>query len=202
MKNFFAVAVVSMLCCVQLFSQYAEIDSSKLPKTFPHYLDELTFDVPSDEQAWTKESPGLHAAFGSTDELYFRREVPSSNITKELKLTGWKGERLNAHVITWSPDTINQVRLKLNDLTSNKGHKIEAKHITANLVRYVLANILTDRRKPFAEHHPTMMDILCPTVSKHLNGLTCLEKVQDLYGLASMFHLMPMQEHIKGLLKY
>jgi len=140
MKNFFAVAVVSMLYCVQLFSQYAEIDSSKLPKTFPHYLDELTFDVPSDEQAWTKLSPGLHAAFGSTDELYFRREVPVSNITKEVKLTGWKGERLNAHIIIWSSDTINQVRLKLNDFTSDKGHKIQAKHITANLVRYVLAN--------------------------------------------------------------
>ena len=140
MKKFFAVAVVAALSCFHAFSQYAGIDSSKLPKTLPHYLDELTFDVPSNEQAWTKESAGLHAAFGSTDELYFRREVPSSGISNELRITGWKGERLNAQVIIWSPDTITQVRLKLNDLTNEKGYKIEAKNITANLVRYVLAN--------------------------------------------------------------
>lgn len=140
MKKFYAIVLFAMLYCVQAFSQYAEIDSSKLPKTLPHYLDELTFDVPSDEQAWTKESAGLHAAFGSPDELYFRREVPVTNITKDLKLTGWKGERLNAHIIIWSPDTINQVRLKLHDFTSDKGNKIETKHISTNLVRYVLAN--------------------------------------------------------------
>jgi hypothetical protein len=103
-------------------------------------MDELAFDVPSDEQAWSKLSAGLHAAFGSTDELYFRREVPSSNVSDNIRLTGWKGERLNAHVLVWSPDTLNQVRLKVNDLVNEKGNKIEAKNIKLNLVRYVVAN--------------------------------------------------------------
>src|SRR5687767_8915282 len=113
MKKFLVVAWFSVIFSTQTFSQYARIDSTKLPKTFPHYLDELAFDVPSNEQAWSKESAGLHAAFGSTDELYFRREVPTSNLTNEVKITGWKGERLNAQVIVWSPDTIEQVRLKI-----------------------------------------------------------------------------------------
>lgn len=140
MKKFLVVAWISVIFSTQTFSQYARIDSSKLPRTFPHYLDELAFDVPSNGQAWTKESAGLHAAFGSTDELYLRREVPTSNLTNEVKLTGWKGERLNVQVIVWSTDTIEQVRLKLNDLTNATGNKIAAKNITANLVRYVLAN--------------------------------------------------------------
>jgi hypothetical protein len=140
MKKFCVAAWFVVLFSAKTFAQYAVIDSSRLPQTFPHYLDELAFDAPSDEQAWTKISAGLHAAFGSPDQLYFRREVPADAISSDVKITGWKGERLNTQVIIWSPDTIKQVRLKLNDLVNEKGNVIDAKNISVNLVRYVLAN--------------------------------------------------------------
>ena len=140
MKKFCVAACLVVFFSSRLSAQYAAIDSSKLPQTFPHYRDELTFDAPSDEQAWTKVSAGLHAAFGSPDQLYFRREVPAGEMPDEVKITGWKGERLNTQVIIWSPDTIKQVRLKLKDLVNEKGNKIAAKNISVNLVRYVLAN--------------------------------------------------------------
>ena len=139
MKKFY-VAAWLVVFSAHAFSQYAVIDSSRLPQTFPHYLDELAFDKPSNEQAWTKVSAGLHASFGSPDQLYFRREVPEENMSDVINITGWKGERLNAQVIVWSPDTIKQVRLKLNDLVNENGNKIAAANITTNLVRYVLAN--------------------------------------------------------------
>ena len=84
MKKFYVAAWIVVCFSIKASSQNAVIDSSKLPQTFPHYLDELTFDTPSDEQAWTKLSAGLHAAFASTDELYFRREVPSDNIADNI----------------------------------------------------------------------------------------------------------------------
>ena len=139
MKKFY-VAAWLVVFSAHAFSQYAVIDSSRLPQTFPHYLDELAFDKPSNEQAWTNVSAGLHASFGSPDQLYFRREVPEENMSDVINITGWKGERLNAQVIVWSPDTTKQVRLKLNDLVNENGNKIAAANITTNLVRYVLAN--------------------------------------------------------------
>jgi hypothetical protein len=106
MKKFCVNAWLVVFFSVRAFSQYGVIDSSRLPQTFPHYLDELAFDVPSNEQAWTSVSAGLHAAFGSPDQLYFRREVPEENISGDVNITGWKGERLNAQVILWSADNI------------------------------------------------------------------------------------------------
>jgi hypothetical protein len=162
MKKFFAVALVAVLCFYQSFAQFAAIDSSKLPQTFPHYLDELAFDVPTDEQSWLHGSGGLHAAFGSTDQLYFRREVPSSAIMPQVKLIGWKGERLNAQVIIWSSDTIRQVRLTLHDLTDEKGNKIQSKNITANLVRYVLANYPYGSKEAICGPTPYQQGFLMP----------------------------------------
>lgn len=140
MKKFCVAAWFVVFLCARALPQYAEIDSSQLPQTFPHHLDELAFDEPSNEQEWTKVSGGLHAAFGSSDRLYFRKEIPGENLSEHMNVTGWKGERLNMQVIIWSPDTIKQVRLKLNELTNEKGKKISADNISVNLVRYVLAN--------------------------------------------------------------
>src|SRR5690349_21854796 len=120
MKKFYVAAWIVVCFSAHAFSQYAVIDSSRLPQTFPHYLDELAFDAPSNEQEWTNVSAGLHASFGSPEQLYFRREVPVENMSNDIKITGWKGERLNAQVIIWSSDTIKQVRLKLNDLVNEK----------------------------------------------------------------------------------
>jgi hypothetical protein len=140
MKKFLCAVVPVALFTLPALCQYGKIDSSKLPQIGAHYVEELALDMPSDEQLWSKESNGLHAAFGSPDELYLRREVPSAHISKNFSITGWKGERLNAQVIIWSPDTINQVRLLVHDLINEKGNIIEATNISLNLVRYVLSN--------------------------------------------------------------
>ena len=76
MKKILIVVAVAAFFSSDLLAQYGKIDSSRLPQIGPHYVYELAFDVPSDESAWSKASAGLHAAFGSADELYLRREVP------------------------------------------------------------------------------------------------------------------------------
>jgi len=137
----------SIILFIQCFAAVAlgqvlkgQVDSTKMPVLSYHYQEEYTFDKPTDPASWTSQK-GLHAAFGSTDALYFRTEVP--NIQKENKLwsaVGWKGERLNAQVIVWSSDTLEQVRFKVNNLVNAKGNVIDKNNIKLNMVRYVLAN--------------------------------------------------------------
>ena len=52
------------------------VDSSKISKPAFKYQPEYTFDSPVDPNRWQKEAKGLHTAFVSTDEAYFRTEVP------------------------------------------------------------------------------------------------------------------------------
>jgi hypothetical protein len=117
------------------------IDSNLRPKLTAHYQPEYTLDVSTQPQRWDKDQKGLKVSFGSTDALYFRTEVPE--LEKESltwSKTGWKGERLNAQVLVWSADTLEQVRFKLNDLTSDKGNTISKSNINIDMVRYIVSN--------------------------------------------------------------
>jgi hypothetical protein len=118
-----------------------QIDPSKVPAPQPHYQPEYTFDVPSDSLRWSKQPRGLSVSFGSTDESYMRSEVP--DLPKELRVwedIGWKGERLNAQVLIWSPDSVNQIRITTSDLVNAKGGVLSKTNLHVNLVRYVLSN--------------------------------------------------------------
>src|SRR5262245_46713608 len=107
------------------FSQgyFGQIDSVYLPTTGPsHYQPEYHIDVPVNAAAWAKEKAGLNVGFGSEEQLYFRTEVPQlKSGSASWDATGWKGERLNTQIVVWSPDSIQQVRFKLNDLKSENG---------------------------------------------------------------------------------
>ena len=73
-------------------STKGQIDLSKVPALDGHYLPEYTYDKTVDSTAWTKKESGLHVAFGSTDELYMRKEVPSLDGESIMwKETGWRG---------------------------------------------------------------------------------------------------------------
>jgi hypothetical protein len=120
-------------------AQKGQVDSALLPVLSPHYQDEFTLDKPTDPAAWNTQQ-GFHAGFGSENDLYFRTEAPQLKGSNSWWGCGWKGERLNAQIVVWSADTLEQVRFKLNDLTGPNGHKISKNNISLNMVRYVLAN--------------------------------------------------------------
>jgi Glycoside hydrolase 123, catalytic domain/Glycoside hydrolase 123 N-terminal domain len=122
-------------------SSPGQIDPGHTPALGPHFDPELAFDAPTDPQRWTREPAGLHAAFGSTDEIYFRSEVPAVGTgATAWEATGWKGERLNAIVLVWSPDDLQQVRVEPTDLTDAKGNVLSRDNIRLQVVRYVLSN--------------------------------------------------------------
>src|SRR5688572_6114067 len=85
----------------QLFPGQAEL--SKVPGPAWHYQEEYTFDTVVNQSAWNAISKGLQVSFGSTDRLYFRREVPElEKSASSWSATGWKGERLNTVILLWS----------------------------------------------------------------------------------------------------
>ena len=134
-----ALVHLGPVVCSQL--QKGQIDILKVPRPAHHFQTEYAFDVPVGVDQWTKAKAGLHVAFGSTDELYMRSEVP--NITNEntsWEQTGWRGERLNAQILVWSADTIRQIRVKANDLKNASGKVIGKQNMQLNIVRYVLSN--------------------------------------------------------------
>ena len=150
MKKFLFIFLFLQYFVAQVSAQLeaGRIDSSLLPGLKMHYQQEYAFDGSIDPSRWQKEKPGLHAAFGSTDAVYFRTDVPELlNETKTFEGTGWRGERINASIIVWSPDTIGQVRFKLNDLRNAKGNVLSKKSLQLNMVRYVISNYPYDARE-------------------------------------------------------
>jgi len=142
----------------------AEISAASLPQTGPaHYLPEYTVDVSTNPTAWLKEEPGMHAAFGSADELYFRTEVPQiKNETATWETAGWKGERLNTQVIVWSPDSLQQVRFKLNDLKNETGSILNKDNIRLSKVCYVISNYPYGARNAICGESPYKNGFLMP----------------------------------------
>lgn len=136
---FFFYSLFSSAAYCQPFK--GQFSQSKAPTLSPHFQDEYTFDAPLDPARWTSEKGGMHVSFGSTDKLYFRTEVPDLGQEKlSWEETGWRGERLNAQVIVWSPDTLTQVHFSLNDLKSANGKVLPKENLQINMVRYVVSN--------------------------------------------------------------
>lgn len=117
-----------------------EVDSSQLSLQYAHYLPEYALDAPVNPQAWMEQKSGLHVSFASTDQAWFRTDAPQLKETDTWQATGWRGERLNAEILVWSPDALEQVRVSPTDLVNVDGKVISSRQITLNLVRYVLSN--------------------------------------------------------------
>ena len=134
---------ITLLCIVipslAQQDQLGYIDSALIPKPNFHYQQEYTFDKSTAPSKW-KDQKDLHVSFASTDEAYFRTEVPVITQSQNWTAAGWKGERLNTMLLIWSADTVNQVRIVFNDLRSANGNTLGKNNLTAQLVRYIVSN--------------------------------------------------------------
>ncbi|HZI53285.1 MAG TPA: glycoside hydrolase domain-containing protein, partial [Chitinophagaceae bacterium] len=138
-KKFFPLSFTLLFATV-IYSQPGAIDSALIPIPFLHYQQEYSFDKSMRPELWEQQTAGLNVSFASTDKSYFRTEVPTITKSQKWEAKGWKGERLNTMVLFWSADTINQVRILLNDLKASNGTLLGKKNLKAQLVRYVISN--------------------------------------------------------------
>ncbi|MDR1557778.1 MAG: DUF4091 domain-containing protein [Tannerellaceae bacterium] len=139
-----------------------QIPAAYVPERSLHWEAELAFDVCTDEKAW-KGLHGIHTAFGSTDKLYFRREVPEGNsLTGCYTSVAWKGERVNAQILVWSAEKQEQVRFLPQDLVSQDGKSISKDNISLEMVRYVLSNYPYGDKKAVCGESPYKQGFLMP----------------------------------------
>ena len=81
-------------------------------------------------------------SWGSTDMRY-KKEEPAAirEIKKTISLTAWKGEKVSAQLVVWTPETLNSLTFKVSDLTSG-GETISKDDIQTSFVRYVMTDEL------------------------------------------------------------
>lgn len=118
---------------------------------------ERTDTKPVDKEAWDKQPGKPQLSWGSTDVRYSKLNVPSVNKTQRLRISGWKGERVNAQAILWTTNNLEKVSLSVSDLTNGKS-VIPASVIRTNFVRYVMTDELNKDGKGGCGHRPVKAD--------------------------------------------
>lgn len=107
------------------------------------------------EAEWSALSEGLHATWGSRDELYTLHRVPQLTETTEAEITAWKGERANIEAVLYS--NTNQGNLKVRFVDSNSNVLTWCK---ARFLNYVI----TDDYKSCGTHNMNLVQWLAPDV--------------------------------------
>lgn len=161
MKNFLMISL-PLLFTNTLFCQQAYFDPSLISKPSYHYQKEYAFDKSSKPEAWKKVERGLNVSFTSTNEAFFRTDAPAITKTQTWAASGWKGERLNTLILVWSPDTITQVRVSLNDLKTASGNVLSKNNLKTQLIRYVVSNYQYGAREVTCGEGPVDKAYLMP----------------------------------------
>ncbi|MES2646968.1 MAG: glycoside hydrolase domain-containing protein [Bacteroidota bacterium] len=136
----FLIIFLSGISGVEAQVQTGQLSAANVPVPVWHYQEEYTFDTTVNVAAWNNMPKGMQVSFASTDEHYFRSELPAVQIAKTWNGKGWIGERINTMVLVWSADTLEQVRFTLHDLKTAQGKRIAKENIQYNMVRYVISN--------------------------------------------------------------
>lgn len=109
-------------------------------QTSPAY-EEAPNPVATNPALWSKVKTA-QVSWGSTDTRYKKEEpVPIQGIQKSISLTAWKGEKVSAQLVVWTPEVLEDLTVLVSDLTS--GHsQISKDQIRTGFVRYVMTDEL------------------------------------------------------------
>lgn len=103
--------------------------------------EEANNPIATNTSLWVKiKAPQV--SWGSTDIRYKKEEpAPINRLKKDINLTAWKGERVSAQLVVWTPEALNNLSFIVSDLTSGKG-TIAKDNILTGFVRYVMTDEL------------------------------------------------------------
>lgn len=106
---------------------------------------ELPDPKPVQQESWNLLKPGVYVSFASTDIRYEKRNAPSIfPLQTQWQTKAWKGEKVHTQFLVWTTRNLQQLSFEWSRLEDDKGHKIPVKNISANFVRYVMADGLNN----------------------------------------------------------
>lgn len=98
---------------------------------------ELTVPVTADP-AWDKAAKRLQASWTTTDEGTDKFACPAMRVERQQTLTYWRGERVHAKLLVWSPEAEGELSFKVNEPEGKQW--IDAS--TIGFLRYVMTDEL------------------------------------------------------------
>lgn len=156
--------VILLFSIVALF--FAACDSNKRPEKECNTFSEMP-DPNADTANW--KSQGFIVSYGSINDRYAKYKEPGINITKQHKVTGWKGEKVSAQIVVWTSAPVKQLECEVTDLKSGQ-NIIPQSTAQVRIVRYVMTDIFEPGcgyRKP--ENFPANL------VADMLDNIECID---------------------------
>lgn len=103
--------------------------------------EEANNPIATNTSLWVKIN-APQVSWGSTD-IRYKKEEPAliSRLKKDINLTAWKGERVSAQLVVWTPEALNNLSFIVSDLISGK-ETIAKDNILTGFVRYVMTDEL------------------------------------------------------------
>ena len=103
--------------------------------------EEASNPISTTPSLWVKVS-APQVSWGSTDIRYKKEEpAPIARLKKDINLTAWKGERVSAQLVVWTPEALDNLSFIVSDLTSGK-ETISKDNVRTGFVRYVMTDEL------------------------------------------------------------
>lgn len=103
--------------------------------------EEASNPISTNPSLWVKVS-APQVSWGSTDIRYKKEEpAPIARLKKNINLTAWKGERVSAQLVVWTPEALDNLSFIVSDLTSGK-ETISKDNVRTGFVRYVMTDEL------------------------------------------------------------
>lgn len=103
--------------------------------------EEASNPISTNPSLWVKVS-APQVSWGSTDIRYKKEEpAPIARLKKDINLTVWKGERVSAQLVVWTPEALDNLSFIVSDLTSGK-ETISKDNVRTGFVRYVMTDEL------------------------------------------------------------
>ena len=103
--------------------------------------EEASNPISTNPSLWVKVS-APQVSWGSTDIRYKKEEpAPIARLKKDINLTAWKGERVSAQLVVWTPEALDNLSFIVSDLTSGK-ETISKDNVRTGFVRYVMTDEL------------------------------------------------------------
>lgn len=103
--------------------------------------EEASNPISTNPSLWVKVS-APQVSWGSTDIRYKKEEpAPIVRLKKDINLTAWKGERVSAQLVVWTPEALDNLSFIVSDLTSGK-ETISKDNVRTGFVRYVMTDEL------------------------------------------------------------